>query len=171
MPGQSPALSPLKLGGELGKLLLECAVFAATASDGSCKSAVSSCLRYRATLSSICAKRRSIFARVKFLSRLLTFLNLLPMGSESIFTAPIPQPGRRPRRFPRAEVVALAAGEFQTNSKDLPGPRHCWIELFGNRPGHRLRSVPVGYFDFLLKFGAVKGRAAYRNHPIFLPLA
>jgi hypothetical protein len=32
----------------------------------------------RATLSSICAIRRSILARVKFLSRLFTALNLLP---------------------------------------------------------------------------------------------
>ena len=31
-----------------------------------------------ATLSSICAMRRSILARVKFLSRLFTALNLLP---------------------------------------------------------------------------------------------
>ena len=35
-------------------------------------------LQIRATLSSICAMRRSILARVKFLSRLLTALNLLP---------------------------------------------------------------------------------------------
>jgi hypothetical protein len=33
---------------------------------------------YRATLSSSCVRRRSTFPRVKFLSRVLTALNLLP---------------------------------------------------------------------------------------------
>src|SRR5947209_6256306 len=42
----------------LASFSLRCAVFAASASDGSCRSAVSSWLRYRATLSSICARRR-----------------------------------------------------------------------------------------------------------------
>src|SRR5258705_8324719 len=65
---------PLNLAFELG----ECAVLAASASDGSCKSAVSSWLRYRATLASSCAQRRSTFARVKLRSRLLMAFNLLP---------------------------------------------------------------------------------------------
>src|SRR5260221_834087 len=53
-------------------------VLSTSTSDGSCLSAVSSWERYRATLSSSCARRRSIFPRVKLRSRLLTALNLLP---------------------------------------------------------------------------------------------
>jgi hypothetical protein len=47
-------------------------------------------LRYRATLSSSCARRRSTLARVKFLSRLLTALNLLPsMATLAVVRSPI----------------------------------------------------------------------------------
>lgn len=74
---------PLLVGRELSHLRfasfsLSRVAFASSASVGSCRSAVSSWLKYRATLSSSCARRRSTFARVKFLSRLLTALNLLP---------------------------------------------------------------------------------------------
>src|SRR6476469_10429716 len=53
-------------------------VLATSSSDGVWRSAVSSSLRSRATLSSICARRRSIFPFVKLLSSELTALNLLP---------------------------------------------------------------------------------------------
>ena len=53
-------------------------VLAESASEGACRSAVSSCWRARAPLSSICARRRSTLARVKFLSRVLTALNWEP---------------------------------------------------------------------------------------------
>src|SRR3954467_11232361 len=80
----------LHLAFGLGELLLRCAVLAASASDGSCKSAVSSWLRYRATLASSCARRRSTFARVKLRSRLLTALNLLPsMATLALVSRPM----------------------------------------------------------------------------------
>src|SRR5262249_5443774 len=63
---------------QLLKLSLRWVFFSSTVSDGSCRSAVSSCDRYRATLCSNCVRRFSTFARVKSLSRLLTALNLLP---------------------------------------------------------------------------------------------
>ena len=73
----------------LASFSFRCAVLVASASDGSCRSAVSSWLRYRATLSFICASRRSIFARVKFLSRVLTALNLLPsMATLGVVNSP-----------------------------------------------------------------------------------
>src|SRR3982074_100650 len=61
-----------------------------TASPG--RSALSSCERYRAMLSSICASRRCILACVKFRSRALTALNLLP----SIATLPVLHSSRPP---------------------------------------------------------------------------
>ena len=61
---------------QLLDLLFEAARLGFERLGGSCRSALSSCCRYRATLSSICAMRRSILARVKFLSRLFTALNL-----------------------------------------------------------------------------------------------
>src|ERR1700716_4302342 len=65
-------------------------VFGASVSEGSCRSAVSSWLRYRATLSSSCARRRSTLARVKFRSRLFTALNLLPsMATLAVASRPI----------------------------------------------------------------------------------
>src|SRR4051812_34243977 len=57
-------------------------VLAASASDGSCKSAVSSWLRYRATLSSSCPRRRSTLARVKLRS-IVDGLELAPVDGDA----------------------------------------------------------------------------------------
>ena len=59
-------------------------VLAASASDGSCKSAVSSWLRYRATLSSSCPRRRSTLARVKLRS-IVDGLELAPVDGDARF--------------------------------------------------------------------------------------
>jgi hypothetical protein len=67
-------------------------VFVARAREGSCRSAVE-LVQITATLSSICTTRRCILAGVKFLSRLLTVLNLLP----SIATLASAKSGARSR--------------------------------------------------------------------------
>jgi len=74
-------------------------------SDGSCRSAVSSWPRYRDTLSSNCLRRRSIFAHVKFLSRLFTALNLLPSIATLAFES---RPIRRHSSTNRAQTFLMA---------------------------------------------------------------
>src|SRR3981081_3735219 len=80
-------------------------VLSASVSEGSCRSAVSSWLRYRATLSSSCARRRSTLARVKFRSRLFTALNLLPSMATLAF---VRSPISRQSSTKRAHTLRIA---------------------------------------------------------------
>ena len=76
-----------------------------SSSDGSCKSIVSSWLKYRATLSSNCARRRSTLARVKLRSRLFTALNLLPSMATLAFVS---KPICRQSSTKRAQTFLIA---------------------------------------------------------------
>src|ERR1700685_2096311 len=100
---------------------LSLVTLAASASVGSCRSAVSSWLRYRATLSSSWARRRSTFARVKFLSRLFTALNLLPsMATLDVARRPI----SRQSSTKRAQTLRSASPLFLRKSQNLFVTRH-----------------------------------------------
>lgn len=82
---------------------------------------MSSWLKYRATLSSSCVRRRSTFARVKFLSRLSAGLTLdagsLTMVDATHYTATVTADDD----FTGTATVSLAAGSYTDAALNLGG--------------------------------------------------
>jgi hypothetical protein len=115
--------------------------------DGSCRSAVSSWLRYPDTLSSNCLRRRSIFALVKFLSRLFTALNLLPWIATLAFKSrPIRRHSstNRAQTFLMAPLLSLLRNRLVVRRQPTEQPHHLDVApRFAFQPPARLYPVEV----------------------------